>query len=386
MTGVRRDRVTWLLYLQLGIYGYFLYGFGPSVPLLRAEQGVSRTLSGLHGTALAAGTLVAATVTAHVVQRRGRAVALWAGEIVLVLGVLLYVGTTALPVTLLGAGFAACGGSIVITAVAAALSDLHGAAAPAAISEANGVAAAAGLVAPLVIGAAVATGVGWRAGPLGVVVLVAALGLVLGRTRVPNPVAVPGYHDGSMRLPSRYWIGWGVLVACIGAEFCLTLWAADILHSRNGLSSGAASAAVTGLVAGMCAGRFGGSRLSRRLGVDPLLYLALGTAALGFAAFWLSHDPVLAVLGLVLCGLGVSLHYPLGIARAIDASEGRPDLASARAGYAAGLAVGVGPFALGALADGVGLHAAMLVVPALFAIAALGVRLGGRSRFDRMPA
>ena len=32
-----RDRLTWLTFSQLGVYGYFLYGFGLSVPLLRDE-------------------------------------------------------------------------------------------------------------------------------------------------------------------------------------------------------------------------------------------------------------------------------------------------------------------------------------------------------------
>ena len=54
-----RDRLTWLAYLQVAAYGYFLYGFGPTVSLLRDEQGISRTLSGLHGTALAVGALLA---------------------------------------------------------------------------------------------------------------------------------------------------------------------------------------------------------------------------------------------------------------------------------------------------------------------------------------
>ena len=53
------DRLTWLTFAQLGVYGYFLYGFGPSVPLLRDDLGVSNAVSGLHGTALAAGSVLA---------------------------------------------------------------------------------------------------------------------------------------------------------------------------------------------------------------------------------------------------------------------------------------------------------------------------------------
>ena len=385
MAQLTRDRLTWLVYLQLGVFGYFLYGFGPTVPLLREEQDISRTLSGLHGTALAFGALGAGLLTAAIVRRWGRATALWGGLAVLCLGVVVYVSTTALPLTLLGALLGSLGGSFTLTAVAPALIEHHGPGGPAAISEANATAAAAGIVAPLLIGAAVLSGVGWRAGPLFLLVLVLALVAVLGRTRIPPAHDVPGHHEGSTRLPSRYWIGWGVLAACISAEYCLTLWAADLLRSRDGLGGGAASAAITGLVAGMFCGRLVGGRMALRFGVDPLLYAAIGVAAAGFAVFWVSTWAPLAIAGLLLCGLGVALHYPLGIARAIDAAEGRPDLASARTGLAAALAVGVGPFVLGALADQVGLHAAFLVVPALLAAAAVGVRLGGRSRYARTP-
>ena len=92
-------------------------------------------------------------------------------------------------------------------------------------------------------------------------------------------------------------------------------------------------------------------------------------------SFWLDHS-ALAVSGLLVCGLGVALYYPLGLARAIAASDGRPDLASARVGLGAALASGGGPFVLGALADDVGIHGALLVVPALLVIAAVGIRLG----------
>src|SRR5207247_9579525 len=33
-----RDRLTWLSYGQVAAFGYFFYGFGPVVPLLREEQ------------------------------------------------------------------------------------------------------------------------------------------------------------------------------------------------------------------------------------------------------------------------------------------------------------------------------------------------------------
>ena len=43
-----RDRMTWLVYLQLGVYGYILYGIGPSIRLLREDQHISKKIGRAH--------------------------------------------------------------------------------------------------------------------------------------------------------------------------------------------------------------------------------------------------------------------------------------------------------------------------------------------------
>ena len=55
---LERDRVTVALYASFTAWGWFLYSFSPAVPLIATEQGISRAQAGLHGTALAAGTLL----------------------------------------------------------------------------------------------------------------------------------------------------------------------------------------------------------------------------------------------------------------------------------------------------------------------------------------
>lgn len=56
---LHRDEVTHAGYAALAAWAWFLYGFGSLLPLLRAEQDVSRTVMGLHSLALSAGALVA---------------------------------------------------------------------------------------------------------------------------------------------------------------------------------------------------------------------------------------------------------------------------------------------------------------------------------------
>jgi MFS family permease len=371
---LERDRRTWLTYGQLGVYGWFLYGFGPSLTLLRDEQGFTRTVAGLHGTALAVGALVSALTVAALVGLVGRVAMIWAGLAVLCLGILLLTSLTALPATLGGAFLCSFGGSYVVTCTSTVLAALHGPSGPAAITEANAVAAGVGAVSPVAVGVAVALG-SWRPALLVLLPVVALLAVLSRSVPVPADRGPRSGDTAGTRLSRHYWVTWVVVTAGIGVEFCLTLWAADMLAQRTTLTAAGASAAVTALVAGMCVGRVVGGRLALRVPVDRLLYGGLVLNAVGFAVFWLSTDAALAVLGLLGCGLGVALYFPLGLSRAIAASDGQPDRASARVGIGAAVASGAGPFCLGVLADATSIHTAMLVVPGLLGVAAVGIRL-----------
>src|SRR5262245_2514413 len=74
-----RDRPTVLLYAMLGVWGFFNYGFGPVVGLLRDEQHVSRGVAGLHSTAFALGAVIGGFVTPLIVRRWGRPTTMWWG-------------------------------------------------------------------------------------------------------------------------------------------------------------------------------------------------------------------------------------------------------------------------------------------------------------------
>jgi predicted MFS family arabinose efflux permease len=385
-----RTRLTWLTYAQLAVFGYFLYGFGPSVPLQRDDLHLSSAVGGLHGTALATGSTLAGLTFALLSRRVGRTGTLRVGLLGLAAGTLLYCLVPALPVTLAGALVCGLFGSYVVTGSVAVLSVAHGPAGPAAISEANAGAAGAGLVAPLLLGVGAAAGIGWQPGLL-VAAVAAVCVWVVSRRESRRPVAAQPAQatagaDASGPLPPAYWLAWVVTLLCIAVEFCMTFWAADELRGRAGASAAAATAGITAILAGMVTGRLLGGRLALRVRPGRLLLAAVAVALLGFAAFWFSTALVPAVAGLVVVGLGIALQYPLGTARAVAASAGRPDRAAGRLTIAAGLASGVAPFALGALADSIGTHAAFLLVPALLAAAATGVLVSGDVRAARAQA
>jgi predicted MFS family arabinose efflux permease len=370
VTALERDRTTRVVYVHMAVFGYWLYAFGPVVPLLRQDQGVSRTVSGLHGTALAAGSVLAGLVGTALVARLGRAGVMRAGLAGLAVAVLLLTVSTALPVTLLGALVGGTMGSLLVNTHSPVLSDHHELAGPAAINEANALAAATGVLSPLVLGVCVALGLGWRVALLGVIPLV-LVGLLYSRgARLPDPRLPSRLSPGARaRLPRRYWASWTVLVLCIAVEFSMTVWASELLRERVGMSAGAAAGSIGLLVLGMGVGRLVGSRLALRLPVDTLLAVSLLITAAGFAAFWLGRTPWVTVGGLFVVGLGVATQFPLAVARAIAASRGLADIATARASLGAGLAIGAAPFALGSLADRAGTHTAYLVVPVLLLLA-----------------
>jgi len=374
--GLVRDRLTWMTYLQLAIYGYFLYSFAPSVTLLRDDEHTSRAISGLHGTGLAVGAMLTAVIAPRLIRRFGRARMIWVALGLLSLGAIIFVSCTIVPVTIAGALVAGFGGTLTINIAVPILTAHHpGAPGSAAVTQANGLGSACGILAPLLVGGAVWVGIGWRAGVLVTVVFAAAVAVIFVRRVHPDevPAAPVQPHPHGGRLSREYWRACFVLVMTNAIEFSMTIWSSDVLTHHDGLSKGAAATGVTAIVTGMTIGRFSTARLALRYSTDTLLLFAFGVNIVGFGVFWMSTNPVVAFAGLFIAGLGMSLQFPLAITRAVQFSDGRPDLATAYAALGGGFAIAVAPFGLGALADHIGSHTAMTIVPVFVLLAAAGV-------------
>ncbi len=419
-----RDLPTWLIYLQLALWGYFNYGFGPVVPLLRDEQGTTAAMAGLHSTAIAAGAVAGGALYPVLSRRYGRGPVLWACQAVIAAGVLGFVFLPApFPVTIALTALIAVAGIAAIGGIVSALSEHHGPAGPAAISEANAAACAAGLIAPLVIGATMRAGLGWRAG-MGVLVLLIALVAALAfvkRVRIPSglpsgaaavpaapadlpasvgagilaaaPAAgaateVPGGAESLAgaraavaggaaaaagarpSLPGAYWLAWGMMTVTGAVEVVLSMWAASVLRDEVGLSAGAATAVMSAVVGGMFVGRLAGARIALRVSSIPLYLGALAVSLAGFAVFWTAGSAAAAVTGLIVVGLGNAMHYPVAISLAVAAAPGQADRAAGVAAYSMAVSFGAGPLLLGLVADRVGAHSAFLLIPVLIGGAA----------------
>ncbi len=402
-----RDRPTWLIYLQLSAFATYMYGLSAALPLLRADLRVPATVAGLHGTAMAAGTIAAGLLLPALTRRFGRRTTTWIGLAGMNAGLLVIVPADALPLTMLGYGVSGGFSAIMLYTAMAALSDHHGPAGPAAISEANAVGVVVGMGMTFCLSVVAQTAFGWRAALLVTPVVSVLLALFMGRVWPPPP---PGSHQaagaagagvgaktgaGPGGSPERAASagggaeavgrpGWGfhlaglVLFCCVAMEFTFNLWAADLFAGRTGISAAAAATGLTAFVGGLAAGRFAGAQLALRLPPVPLFVGALAVAFAGWLLFWLSTHPALSYAGLVVCGLGASLHFPLALSGLIAGAGGRADLAAAASPIWAGAAIAAGPLALGALADGFGTWKAFLLVPVLIGLAVAGVLSSSR--------
>jgi fucose permease len=376
---MRRSRATLTLYAAFGCLGYLLNGLGVVLPELRGELGLSRIEVALYPATFAIGLVGVGVVGDRVARALGpRALpaalaALGGGALLLASGVdRLLSGAGAL---LFGAG-----GAGLVQLAPASLRVEHGQRAATAIAEANATASAASVLAPLLVGAALRTGIGWRSGYLVLpLVAVAALVASLARARrTAGPQAAGRARAGSSQPASPAFLGrWLDVLLVVAVEFCLVFWAADYLHAERGFSADGAAVGAALFLLGMAAGRAAAMPVTRLLPVPArLLAVAAALAGAGFAVLWTVDQPVAAAAGLLLAGLGVALLYPVALAEALAAWPGDPDRAAARCALASGLAIGAAPLLLGALADAVGLHAAFLLTPLL--LLAVLTRCAGR--------
>lgn len=365
------DRATLVSYAQITTWAWFLYAFGATLALLRDEQGTSRTISSLHSTLLAIGGLIGALLVPVLVRRWGRGRVLRAGALIAVGGLVAYAWPHApVATTMLGVfiGGLAAGGLVLVSANAFIM-DHQGPAGSSALTEANASASFAGLIGPIVVGIGTATFLTWR---IAVILAIASFLLIevwrgrsVGSFSIRSAVAA---KNDRRPLPPRVYWAVGAVMCFVALEFCMAMWSADLLRVRCGFTPAAAAASLALLTGGMFIGRLSASQLARRLNTEIMLRTSIVIALAGFFFAWMFTTSAIVLAGLFVVGLGISVHFPLGLARGLRAAKGLTDRASALISAGASVGIAVAPFALGAMSDTIGFHSAFLLVPALLVI------------------
>jgi fucose permease len=380
---IDRGPATWLLYILLGLFAYIETAVGPSMPFLRDELDLGYTVASLHFAAIAAGAVAIGLVADRIARRVGRRTALWGGMLGMAVGgAMIAVGPHVI-VTVAGAFAMGAIGAVALVTNQASLADLHGDGRVVALAESNVVASAGAILAPLVIGAASRTQLGWRTGLL--ITLPTLAVLALAGARVPMPPAHAPRRSGAdeHRLPRLFWLFALLLFVAGSVEWCVAYWGADFLETEVGMRRFTAAAAMSLFFAAMVAGRLAGARLARRRLPLRLLLGSLAVAAFGLPILWQAGNAPVALLGLFVAGAGIANFYPLTVGVATSVAPALIDASTARLAAASGTSLLIMPFSMGRLADVIGMQRAfamtiVLVLVAL-AIALVAARVAGRA-------
>ena len=358
-----RDRTTWLAYLSLAFYGYYLNILGPITPFLKTELQLTYTVSSFHFTAFAMGILMVGLIGHLLIQYIGQSRALWLGLFGMSLSaVILSFGTS--PIITIGASFLmGLIGSLILAIVPAALSDQHGEARAVALSEANIVASLFATSAPLLVGWFAHSIGNWH-WALGIMAPMSILMfMIFGKesSSVATDINVEAAPT-DRGLPALYWIYWVALMLGVSVEFCMVFWSANYLEQALGMIKADAAQAVSLFLFAMILGRILGGRLVQQFSTRGVVTTAILIAAMGFITFWSATNTILALSGLFITGLGVANLYPLILSLAICTAPGKTVQAGARATLASGTAILALPLVLGRLADSVGIRLAFAVI------------------------
>jgi MFS family permease len=371
---IKRDKFFWTIALQTVVVNMFLGSFGPAQPLLRADQGTSLTIAGLHGTALGLASIFAGLANPHLVHRFGRGKTGWIGIGVFSVGLIIFVTANAVPVTIGAALITGFGTSTIINNFVTSMNGHYGKLAPVAVTQANAIASCGYVTGTLIVGSIANTYRDlWRFGMLLALPLAAYLYFVM-RDKSPE-VHVPSEHGPqSGKLSRAFWFAWIGFVACISSEFATSFWAAALVINRTKATPAISTLVIAALGSGMGLGRWYWGKILKRWTLDTQLKAIIGIQFVGFAVLWFSHNLVLSFFSLLVAGLGISSQFALASLRLIGLSDHRPDLAIGKSSLAAGVAIGGAPFLLGVLGDHLGISRAYIMVPVLIAIAYLAVQ------------
>jgi fucose permease len=380
---IHRSALSWHLYLLLGFFQVIVNLQGNIFPFLKVELDLSYRTLGFHPSAFASGVILIGLIGPRIIRRFGRRRMLMAGVSGFAAAAALLCLAPAAPLSVACFALLGVSGAFIPTIAFATLADVHGEKRTIAFNEATAVASAFGILAPLLMGLCLYAGFGWRSAVLVAVAYGVAMLASFARIAVPEPGAVARASNGV--LPPSYWSYWVALAFGIATEFCILLWAPTFLEGVVGLSTASAATTAVAFALAMAVGRIAGSRIVRFVAVPPLFGAAVAVTLVGFLLYWGVRYPVIAIAGLFVVGLGISLIYPLAFGQAIGVAGAEGDKASARIAIAAGIAVLTMPAVLGELAGLFGLSSAHLLVPILI-LASLAAFMVGRALERRADA
>ncbi len=373
------------LFVLFALCGIGLASWAARIPTVSASLGLTTGDVGVLLFGIAAGSIVGLLVSSHLIAAFGtRTVITWA-LIVGPLGLTLAaVGATVLvsfPVAIaglavFGAALGACDVSINVSGAANEraigrniMPIYHAFFSIGTIAGALVAALAERLDVPLEV----------HIGAIAVVSIIAMLASV--RFLLPEPVSEAESGTDAASTPGDGWRGrlsiWrnprtifiGLIVLGMAfTEGSANDWLAYAMVEGHGTDKPTGALVFGVFVTAMTVGRLGGVKLLDRFGRVPVLRASAVLAAIGLLMLIFVPVVWIAVIGVVLWGLGASLGFPVGMSAAADDPRTAAASVSAVAtiGYVAFL---VGPPVIGFLGEQVGILNGLLLVLVLVALA-----------------
>ena len=384
-------RWRWTITAAFGLGGITISAWGPRLPAIKAGLGLGTATIGLLLAGVTAGAILGLLASTPVLH--------WLGSRRAVTGALLLV-TAAMTVM----GLALVAASVPLLAVAFVIVGLGIGALDVLINvEGAAVERAAGrTLMPMMhaawsIGAALGSGIGAACAALGVspgaqfiaeavLVAAAALGMSAGIPHGRREAAGqrPQDRGAKFRQWLRGWLDWRLLligVVMLGVELgegSANNWLTLAVRNDYRQTAAVAATFVTAFAAGEALARIFGGPVVDRLGRVRTIRVTTALGVIGVVLFIQGGNRWIALAGVLLWAVGVSMGFPLGMSAA---AESGPDPAGrvsvvASVGYFANLA---GPPAIGVLAQSAGLLHALWLIAALFLAAfAVAGSLGPR--------
>ena len=345
-----RDGTTWLGYLLMGSTTFAFATLGPMMPFFRAELQLNLTIAAYHFSAWSLGSLFAGCLGDRIIKKFGRFNVIWSGAVVVSLSLLVLVTAHQAMITIAAAMAAGVCASTMGMCINSLMSNRFGDERAIGITEANIIGSIVCSAAPLVVSSFVRYGIGWRPALMLPIVSFIVLFIALRKSPVEQEQGKRAVNI-SGALPAVYWAYWSVIVLSVACEWSIILWSAEFLEKVSGLIRTDAVACVSAFLSAMLLGRLIGRQLAGKFSTQTLLPYASVIALAGFLMFWLGHSVHMAIIGLFICGLGISNFYPLTLSAALSVAPHNATTATARASMGTGCAVLLAPLALGFVAD-----------------------------------
>ncbi len=337
---------------------------GATFGQLRAELGTSATVTALHGSTFGVGMFAAGLFGNRLVHRIGRARAFYGACLLVVVGLALYCVGRSVAITLPGAVIGGQAAAMIAMIQPGLIAEHFGVHRSRAFTAVNAAPAIAAVLTAVAIGGAINAGWSWRPVLFGMALAFCAATFIAGsRTTLPVARSVQREFAPRRLLVKATRRGWREVVLATIVEFPIGVWATVYLKEIGGSSPGAAPILAAAGGVAMFASRLVMPWMLRRFGPN-LREIALVCVGLGALGLWAAPHLWLQVAAIAAIGFAAGPLFNTSVDRfhAIVPNM-NTETFGALCSLATGLAVSIGPLALGVIADAVGLHTAILTMP-----------------------